>query len=157
MNAYLAKPIDFNMLFETLQQVLSSHARAEEQRPVPKAPPVTKHPPLPLSSLIRMPESWQHDPEKQSHYLRLLKTDIQHGFARIEQAIHNNKADTISKAAHQLKGAIGQLRSPQLNELVHRIERAANARKVRDVSPPFMQLKQAIAITWEQTGSGPEL
>jgi HPt (histidine-containing phosphotransfer) domain-containing protein len=109
MDGYLSKPIDRRLLFAVVEQ--NSSGTAVE---------TTTTPPLNRADMM---ERLGGDEELMSEVIRLFIQDCPNRLAAIKTALDQRSAEGIRKAAHALKGAVGNLSAPALFEATAMLER----------------------------------
>ncbi len=149
MDAFLVKPIHFDALFQTLHRFFPNRAPPVSTT----APPCESIHDLPIFS-EHLPQAWKHDAVKQQQYIDVLVTGIRHNLLRIEMAVRENEAETMSRMAHTLKGALGHFRSERLMELILRIEKLGKQGSTRGASGILAQLENEFAGVIEDFRSG---
>jgi len=153
MDAYLAKPIHFDALFQILYKLFPVRTAAvRPAAPKPSSPCESAHD-LPIFSEY-LPQAWKHDAVKQQQYIEVLVTGIRQNLLQLEMGIRENQAETMTRMAHKLKGALGHFRSERLMELILRIEKVGKQGSTRGVSDILAQLEHEFARVIEDFRSG---
>jgi signal transduction histidine kinase/DNA-binding response OmpR family regulator len=109
MDGYLSKPIDRGLLFAVVEQ--NSSGTAVE---------TTTAPPLDRAGMM---ERLGGDEELMSEVIRLFIQDCPNRLAAIKTAVDQRSAEGIRKAAHALKGAVGNLSASALFDATATLER----------------------------------
>lgn len=129
MNDHIAKPIEVNILYQTLLKYLGAALSPAEL--VVNDTPKPIH--LDVDSVMKWPEHPQLDIDRglqlvqnSSHlYQRILHrfmTSQSNVVEQINRALANNKREDAVRMAHSLKGLAGNLSSPTLVELARQLE-----------------------------------
>ncbi len=130
MNDYVAKPIDPNLLLQTLDRYVVASAQTPAKTPAPSQPAPEKAvangapPQLPgvdlVAGLARLQGNWEL-------YLRLLtqfESSNRQTVANIRQSLAGDQRPTAVRLAHTLKGTAGNLAITRLHQVAAELEKA---------------------------------
>jgi signal transduction histidine kinase/CheY-like chemotaxis protein/HPt (histidine-containing phosphotransfer) domain-containing protein len=153
MDAFLAKPVRMETLFQAVESRGRAHAKAILAHPEAAAPPSAA------------PESADAPVEDAAAHLRrttggnetlmrsLAKTflaDAPGKFSALRRAIAKKDADALAKTAHALKGALGIFGAPRAVAFARTLESQGRAGSVDGAAQIFASLEAAFATLGDQ-------
>jgi HPt (histidine-containing phosphotransfer) domain-containing protein len=134
MEGYLAKPLRATALFEILQQVATP--------PDAGAPEVA---PLPLvfdkSSFLSRLEG---DEPLGSEIIEMFLQECPKLLEGVRQAAEQHNAPLLERAAHALKGSVGDIAAPQAFDVARTLEQKAREGKIKDAGVMLKSLEAAL-------------
>ncbi|AMV38421.1 response regulator [Planctomyces sp. SH-PL62] len=138
MDAYVAKPLRPQELFEVLEHLNLAAAAAAESAAVESAPPP------PAFDLAAALGRLDGDVELMRELAGLFLDECPRRMTEIHEAILHRDATGLKNAAHTLRGSVANFGAPEATEAAHRLEAAARDQGWADVGPAWAALEQAI-------------
>jgi PAS domain S-box-containing protein len=123
MDAYLPKPIKSQDLFDTLEQLT-------EGLPSPENLPLPEHSDHELFDRAAVVNRFVGDREFLQDLIALFLDDYPRQVAAMRDAIHQEDAARLRKAAHTLKGSVGNFCAPPVFQAASRLENLGRERKM---------------------------
>lgn len=159
MNAHVTKPIMPDVLFATLDELITQETAEAADTHLHEPPPVPTS--LPENIPNQLPGLQVADALKRVNHklhvycksLQMLYNDAHAGFLRLEQDIENNRWADLERHYHSMKSAAGNLGANTLFEHYNRLEKAASNQDVNAIYPlpesfeqQLNELKQSLEI-----------
>lgn len=149
MVAFLAKPIDPTLMFNTLARWLGDPTSLEAAQPgptpdstpavIPVEVPLTDAPPLPGLDHAQGMRIWRDKPETYFKFLRKFMQDYAETAHTIAQALDQKDAAAARAMAHKLKGAAGNLALTDVAREAGAIDQLLKSGTVEPVSVAALQ------------------
>ena len=131
---YLAKPVQTAALFDSIQQVIAAPGR-EAVLAAPAALVFDR--PAFLSRL-------EGDELLAGEIIEMFLQECPNLLENVREASHLNDASLLERAAHALKGSVGDLAAPQAYEAARQLEYYAREGKIRETGDVLNTLEEAI-------------
>ncbi len=120
MDGYVSKPIDGRIIFDTIRVVMDDAAK---NQPVvtPKKESILNH--------NKSIERFGGDTELYKELLNIFLEDYPEQMSRIEESIDKEDAERLTRDAHKLKGAVGNIGADNIYNLVYELEQTGKEGK----------------------------
>jgi HPt (histidine-containing phosphotransfer) domain-containing protein len=143
MDAYVSKPIRAQELFDVLRGLLASAvAGPPESEPTESSGPRSEEPAFDLdATLARCDGDW----ELLGDMVQLFLPQSEALLAQIGAAVESGDAPALEKAAHKLKGSIGNFSAPRAFAAAQSLEELGRRRELDGCRPVCEELEQALA------------
>lgn len=141
MDAYVAKPIKADELFANIEQLLPS---LETSEPVPYQPDTSS-----AFSIIERDTilaEYEDDLELLNELIDLFLNEYPDYLSSIKQAIENNDAPGLERAAHSLKGSASNFSAPDVVESARELEYIGKKGDFTETGKAFEKLKKRIDL-----------
>jgi two-component system, sensor histidine kinase and response regulator len=138
MDAYVAKPIQAQILFQTIENLLGCK---QEQVPTPKLAPPTN---TARFDLTRALERVENDRELLQEMIDLFIADYPQHVEEIREGIAAGDTARIKFAAHTLKGSVGNFAAQAAFDAALRLEKLAGAGNFDEMNEAFRELEDAM-------------
>ena len=167
MDAYVAKPIQTDELFQTLESFASGRpesAQPEEARPnsdtvranEPGSQPLV--PPAPISShLIDWTvalKSTGGDAELLRELIDIFQETLPQWLSQLHHAIDSSNAVVMQRMAHTIKGSLAQFGARSAQEIAERLEAAAAKNQIVAATTILTELAAALAQVCQALNAG---
>ena len=137
MDGYIAKPINVQQLFETIESLFHDRQPVDEPSEVPAA----AGDPLDTTKIL---ERIGGDRELLGELAGLFVGDCPRMLSDIQDAVRDGNADALQKAAHALKGSVSNFAAEAAVEAALRLEMMGRNRDMTDAPQAFTKLEREI-------------
>ena len=144
MDDYVSKPINPEELFRVIKEVIhkTRHQQTENRALKPEAREPISPKTFDLSKTL---EATLDDEELFQEITSLFLEGLPGHLDQIKEAIAENDAPALNRAAHSLKGSVGNFQAPKAYEHAYRFELLGNENKVEVAAEEFADLESAFA------------
>ncbi len=137
MDGYIAKPINVQQLFETIESLFHDRQTAAEP---PKAP-VAAGDPLDTTKIL---ERIGGDRELLRELAGLFVGDCPRMLSDIQDAVRDGNAEALQKAAHALKGSVSNFAAEAAVQVAFRLEMMGRNQDMTDAAQALNELEREI-------------
>jgi len=137
MDGYVAKPINVQQLFESIESLFHDRQAAEEPSEVPAA----AGEPLDTTKIL---ERIGGDRELLRELAGLFVGDCPRMLSDIQDAVRDGNADALQKAAHALKGSVGNFTAEAAVQVAFRLEMMGRNQDMTDAAQALKELEREI-------------
>jgi CheY-like chemotaxis protein/HPt (histidine-containing phosphotransfer) domain-containing protein len=137
MDGYVAKPINVQQLFESIESLFHDRQAAEE----PSEVPTSAGEPLDTTKIL---ERIGGDRELLRELAGLFVGDCPRMLSDIQDAVRDGNADALQKAAHALKGSVSNFAAEAAVQVAFRLEMMGRNQDLTDATQALKELEREI-------------
>ncbi len=137
MDAYIAKPINAKQLFDTIENLLRGRDTTEE---TPEIAPVLP----PALDKAKMLERIGGDRDLLKELAELFTAECPSMLSGIREAVRDMQADALQKAAHALKGSVGNFAAEAAVQAALKLEMMGRNRDMTQAPQALQELEREI-------------
>ncbi|MEW6347491.1 MAG: response regulator [Thermodesulfobacteriota bacterium] len=143
MDGYVPKPINAQELFQRVEEVTTPYPEGARPREVVSSNPqaIAKH---------RILDRVGGDPELLTEILDLFLSDSPKLLTEMRQALEEHDADRMEKAAHALKGSVGNFSAKGAEQAALRVETLGRTKELDRAPHAILLLEKEIARVREE-------
>ncbi len=142
MDAYVSKPINSKLLFDTMARLLSNNQKPKQADPLEAAPP-----PEPDPTILDLPDLMDRI-EGDHEFLKILVDMFFDSYGQrldaIRQALEQADPQAVQDTAHHFKGALGNLSAMAAYQAAQKVETAGRNQDLQEAKHQFQQLEKDV-------------
>jgi two-component system, sensor histidine kinase and response regulator len=146
MDAYVSKPLQTQQLLEVIESLVPTHADAETDRPgeAQTDTPGEAEPPEPVFDRNAVLARVEGDRELLRELVTLFLDESPGLLSEIQQSIARRDGKALERAAHTLKGSVGNFGAKRSYDVALKLEMMGRAADFTNAQEAFAQLQEEI-------------
>jgi CheY-like chemotaxis protein len=153
MDAYVAKPLQAQELFEVIESLVRPPSGPEAERPIEILPPakvevelqVEARPPEPLLDRNVLLARVDGDPELLQEVVGLFLDDAPRLLSEVRAAVTRRDAPVLERTAHTLKGCVGNFGAKKIFDMARRLEEIGRGGDLSHAEAAWAELEEEMA------------
>jgi CheY-like chemotaxis protein/anti-sigma regulatory factor (Ser/Thr protein kinase) len=153
MDAYVAKPLQAQELFEVIECLVRPPSGPEAERPIEILPPakvevelqVEARPPEPLLDRNVLLARVDGDPELLQEVVGLFLDDAPRLLSEVRAAVTRRDAPVLERTAHTLKGCVGNFGAKKVFDMARRLEEIGRGGDLSHAEAAWSELEEGMA------------
>ncbi|MFH1279774.1 MAG: response regulator [Candidatus Eisenbacteria bacterium] len=142
MDGYISKPIRPDLLIETITEILGGREAAREGAPAAGETAASGNDPIDMAGALELLDG---DRDLFREMVGIFLEEAPRLVSDLEKALTDEDRDGIERAAHSLKGSVGNLAAPGTYEAARVLELAAREGRAEDVPAAAATLREEMS------------